>query len=111
MSISRSLFAVGLVASLMTFSQAAYAGCAVDVNKDSAKKLEGLKGVGPATAKAIVDYRAKQRTLATKSGKKTWDYKNWATLLKVKGVTIQICAGNVTKVCFSGKPQKACPKK
>ena len=88
----------------------AEAGC-IDVETFSAKQLESMKGVGPALSKAIVDYRKAQRTAATKAGKAKWNFKNWATLMKVKGISAQICADNIGKVCFSGKVQKSCPAK
>ncbi len=48
----------------------------VDVNKADQKALDGVKGIGPAKAKAIVDER-------TKGG----DFKDWADLEKrVKGI-------------------------
>ena len=65
--------------------------------------------VAPALSKRIIDYRKLERTKATKEGRKTWNFNNWATLMKVDGVAQQICADNITKVCFSGKAQKACP--
>ena len=76
----------------------------------SAKQLEALKGVGPKVAKDIINYRKTMRTKATKDGRKTWNFRNWATLMKVKGVKPQICKDNIGKVCFGGKIQKACPK-
>ena len=91
-------------------SSVAQAGC-IDVETFSAKQLEEMKGVGPALSKAIVDYRKAQRTAATKAGKPKWNFKNWATLMKVKGISAKVCADNIGKVCFSGKVQKSCPAK
>jgi hypothetical protein len=91
-------------------STAHAAGC-VDVEKATAAELnKGLKGVGPALAKRIVAYRKAERTKATKSGRKTWNYRNWLTLMKVDGVSHKVCADNLATVCFGGKAQKACPK-
>ncbi len=81
----------------------------IDMETASAKELEALKGVGPALSKRIIDYRKAERTKATKDGRKTWNFNNWATLMKVDGVAQQICADNIAKVCFSGKIQKSCP--
>lgn len=87
---------------------AAGAPC-IDVDNASAKDIEGLKGVGPVMSKRIIDYRKSERTSATKDGRQTWNYGNWATLMKVDGVSQQICTNNVAQVCFGGKVQKACP--
>ena len=81
----------------------------VDVEKASAVQLQKLKGVGPALSKKIVNHRKAARTKATKAKKGTWNFKNWATLLKVPGVGPQICKDNIKLVCFNGKVQKACP--
>ena len=64
----------------------------LDVEKASAKELQVLKGVGGKIAKAIINYRKKMRTAATKAKKKKkWNFRNWATLMKVKGVGPKIC--------------------
>ena len=34
-------------------------------------------------SKRIIDYRKAERTSATKDGRQTWNYGNWATLMKV----------------------------
>jgi len=98
------------LAVLVLAAPAAQAGC-LDVEKASAKDLEKLKGVGAKIAKAIINYRKKMRTKATKAKKAKWNFRNWATLMKVKGVGPKICKDNVKTVCFNGKVQKACPKK
>ena len=87
---------------------AADAPC-IDVDSATAKDLEGLKGVGPVMSKRIIEYRKNERTSATKDGRQTWNYGNWATLMKVEGVSQQICTNNIAQVCFGGKVQKACP--
>ncbi len=97
----------GLFFSVPAFAQEAPA--CLDVETASAKDLEALKGVGPALSKRIIDYRKGERTKATKDGRKTWNFQNWATLMKVEGVAGQICKDNVATVCFSGKVQKTCP--
>ncbi len=105
--ISTFLFSLALTA----FATAAEkkAGC-IDVETASAKQLTALKGVGEKIAKAIVDFRKKKRTAATKAKKKTWNFGNWATMYQVPGVSQQICQDNKDKLCFSGKLQKTCPK-
>eukprot|EP00931_Biecheleriopsis_adriatica_P117857 TRINITY_DN93339_c0_g1_i1.p1 TRINITY_DN93339_c0_g1~~TRINITY_DN93339_c0_g1_i1.p1 ORF type:complete len:163 (+),score=29.06 TRINITY_DN93339_c0_g1_i1:51-539(+) len=95
--------------SLLLFSAPAFAQSCVDVDSASAKDLESLKGIGPALSKRIIDYRKNERTAATKDGRKTWNFQNWATLMKVDGISQSICNDNISNVCFSGKPQKACP--
>lgn len=57
----------------MLFAVASFA--AVDVNKGSEADLDGLKGVGPALSKRILDAR------------KQGEFKDWADLMqRVKGV-------------------------
>ena len=97
----------------LMFAGAAYAAPCLNIDKATAADVEkSLKGAGAAKAKAIIAYRAVQRTAATKAGKKTWNFNNWKTLLKVKGLGPKFCADNVGKVCFGDKttPQKNCPK-
>lgn len=53
-----------------------FAFAQVDINKADQAALDGIKGIGPKTSKAILDER-----------KKGGDFKNWADLEKrVKGV-------------------------
>lgn len=62
-----------LAVSAMLFAAAAFA--AVDVNKGSAADLDGLKGVGPAMSKRILDERQKG------------EFKDWGDFMeRVKGV-------------------------
>ena len=59
---------------LMLFTAAAMA--AVDVNKATDAQLDGVKGIGPATSKAIMAER-----------KKNGEFKNWDDLIaRVKGM-------------------------
>ena len=102
------LFLVAPTTALATAPPTA-AAC-VDVDKASAKALQVLKGIGPKIAKAIIDYRKKERTAATKDGRKTWNFRNWKTLMKVSGVGPKTCEALRAQVCFGGKVQKACPK-
>ena len=58
----------------MLYAFAAFA--AVDVNKATAADLDGIKGIGPSTSKAIIDER-----------KKGGDFKSWEDLIsRVKGI-------------------------
>ena len=69
----------------MLYAAAAFA--AVDVNKATAAELDGIKGIGPATSKAIVDERKKG------------DFKNWEDLItRVKGIG----EGNAAKFSAEG---------
>ncbi|MGJ7520296.1 ComEA family DNA-binding protein [Variovorax sp. LT1P1] len=62
-----------LAVSAMLFATAAFA--AVDVNKGSAADLDGLKGVGPAMSKRILNERQKG------------EFKDWDDFMeRVKGV-------------------------
>ncbi|MFM9912384.1 MAG: ComEA family DNA-binding protein [Methylophilaceae bacterium] len=45
--------------SVIAFSLSAPVMAAVDLNKATQAELEGVKGIGPAKAKAIIDYRTK----------------------------------------------------
>lgn len=48
-----------LVALFVFFAFSGFAMAAVDINSATAEQLDALKGVGPAKAKAIIEYRAK----------------------------------------------------
>jgi competence protein ComEA len=59
---------------MLYFAAAAFA--AVDVNKASPAELDGVKGIGPATSKTIVDER-----------KKGGDFKSWDDFIaRTKGI-------------------------
>jgi competence protein ComEA len=74
-----------LVILAMLYAAAAFA--AVDVNKATAAELDGIKGIGPTTSKAIVDERKKG------------DFKNWEDLItRVKGIG----EGNAAKFSAEG---------
>ncbi len=107
----KKIFTFVFAALLFSLSTTALAApkC-VDVDKASAKELTALKGVGEDLAQRIIDYRKKERTKATKEGRKTWGFRNWQTLMQVKGIGQKICQDNIDVVCFSGKVQKSCPK-
>jgi competence protein ComEA len=69
--IKKLMFAVAAMIAMMGFAFAQ-----VDVNKADAAALDSIKGIGPKTAKVIIDER-------TKGG----DFKDWADFEKrVKGV-------------------------
>jgi competence protein ComEA len=48
-----------LMAALMLFAGIGMASAAVNINSASVAELDAVKGISPAKAKAIVDYRAK----------------------------------------------------
>merc|ERR1740139_286818 len=99
---------LGAFGSAVPAALAVDASC-LDVDSATAKDLEGLRGVGPVLSKRIIEYRKNERTSSTKDGRQTWNYGNWATLMKVDGVSQQICTNNIAQVCFGGKVQKVCP--
>ena len=64
------------ILALLAMLYAAAAFAAVDVNKASAADLDGVKGIGPTTSKAIMDAR-----------KKGGEFKSWEDLIsRVKGI-------------------------
>ncbi len=70
-----------------------WAVASVDLNTANAQQIETLNGIGPAKAKAIVDYR-------TKNG----PFKTTDDLLKIPGIkqgTLSKIRGDIT---LSGKP-------
>lgn len=103
------ILTLGLLAAVGMSTPAMAADKCIDVEKASAKNLEKLKGVGPALAKKIVDYRKSMRLKATKAKKKAWNFRNWKTLMKVPGVGPKLCKDNLKTLCFGGKLQKTCP--
>lgn len=75
----------------------------IDINTADAKTLEGLKGVGPAKAQAIVEYR-------TKNG----PFKSVDDLEKVSGIGAATIAKNRDQISIGGKAaaaDKATPAK
>jgi competence protein ComEA len=66
---------VALLFALFAFSGFAFAAAPIDVNTATQAQLEGLKGIGPAKAKTIIEYR-------TKNG----PFKSVDDLEKVKGI-------------------------
>ena len=70
---------------VMLYASASFA--AVDANKASAAELDGVKGIGPATSKAIMDERKKS------------PFKDWNDLIeRVKGIG----EGNAAKFSTAG---------
>lgn len=107
----RFLIGLAVVVGLLLSSTAmAQKPACVDVEKASAKDLSKLDGVGDKLSKAIINYRKAERTKATRAKKKKWMFNNWATLLKVPGIGPAVCKKNISRVCFGGKVQKACPR-
>ncbi len=108
------LFGLAFVGLLFTGTAYAADGATKCVNVDSAtaKDLQQLQGAGDKVAKAIISHRKVKRAAATKAKKKKWNFKNWKTLLAVKGLGPKFCADNVAIVCFGDKGvvQKKCPK-
>lgn len=92
-----------VVMSVVAFALSASVWAAVDLNKATQAELEGVNGIGPAKAKAIIDYRTKNGPFKSVDdldkvsgfGKKTVD--------KVKA---DITVGNATAAA-AGKPEKA----
>ncbi len=88
-------------AAILAFSASAMA--AVDLNTASQAELETVKGIGPAKAKAIIDFR-----------KKSGGFKSVDDLDKVEGfgkktvdsVRKEITVGNA-KAAAAGKPEKS----
>lgn len=103
-----SAILLSMVMSVSAVANAQPVQC-IDVDNASAKELTALKGVGDDLAKRIIDYRKRERAKATREGRKVWGFRNWQTLMKVKGIGPKICQDNVDVVCFSGKIQKSCP--
>jgi competence protein ComEA len=88
-----------LLFALLASLNLAYA--AVDLNTGSAAELEGVKGLGPAKAKAIVDYR-------TKNG----PFKSVDDLKGVKGFgekSVAKLRGEVTVGAAAAKPASVKP--
>jgi len=86
-----------LLAALLAYAGAAFA--VVNINSASQKQLEELPGVGPAKAKAIIDYRKKNGPFKTTEDLKKVDGIGDATYDKIKGDLVT--SGTTTGV---GKP-------
>lgn len=64
------------ILAILALLYAAASFAAVDVNKATAAELDGVKGIGPATSKTIVDER-----------KKHGDFKSWEDFIsRTKGI-------------------------
>lgn len=88
-----------LLAAMLALSLAMPAMAAVDINKaDAATLAKELKGVGPAKAKAIVEYR-------TKNG----SFKSVDELLKVTGIGESLLQQNRSNIVL-GTPTEAAKK-
>ena len=86
-----------LLAALLAYAGAAFA--VVNINSASQKQLEELPGVGPAKAKAIIDYRKKNGPFRTTQDVKKVDGIGDATYNQIKGDLVT--SGTTTGV---GKP-------
>jgi competence protein ComEA len=85
-----------LLAAMLALTLAVPAMAAVDINKADVMMLsKELKGVGPAKAKAIVDYR-------TKNG----SFKSVDELLKVKGIGERLLEQNRSNIQLSTSDAK-----
>ncbi|MBS4097740.1 MAG: helix-hairpin-helix domain-containing protein [Sulfuricella sp.] len=85
-----------LVALFAFFAFSGLALAAVDLNTGTVEQLDGLKGVGPAKAKAIVEYR-------TKNG----PFKSVDDLEKVKGFGKKTVDALRSDVSVGSEPAKA----
>lgn len=86
--------------SVVAFSLSASVWAAVDLNKATQTELETIKGVGPAKAKAIIDYR-------TKNG----PFKSVDDLDNVKGFGKKSVDKMRAEVSVNGAPAAAAPAK
>jgi len=86
-----------LLAALASYVGMAFA--VVNINSASQKQLEELPGVGPAKAKAIIDYRKKNGAFKATEDLKKVDGIGDATYEKIKGELVT--SGTTTGV---GKP-------
>lgn len=80
-----------MLASALTFACGA-AFAAVDLNTASQQELESVKGIGPAKAKAILDYR-------TKNG----PFKSTEDVMKVPGIKEGIYNKIKSEISVNGK--------
>jgi competence protein ComEA len=91
---------VALLFALFAFSGFAFAGAPIDINTATEAQLDGLKGIGPAKAKTIIQYR-------TKNG----PFKSVDDLEKVKGIGKKTVDGFRADVTVGGgAPAKAAAK-
>lgn len=91
---------VALLFALFAFSGFAFAGTPIDVNTATEAQLEGLKGIGPAKAKTIIEYR-------TKNG----PFKSVDDLEKVKGIGKKTIDGFRADVTVGGGAAAPAPAK
>ena len=97
---------IAVVAMFAAMLYAAASFAAVDVNKATAAELDGVKGIGPAISKKIVDERKKG------------NFKDWNDFIgRVKGVgdksAVKLSTNGLTvgDASYKGAPAKAETKK
>ncbi|MFA7241256.1 MAG: helix-hairpin-helix domain-containing protein [Sulfuricellaceae bacterium] len=89
-----------LVALFAFFAFSGFAMAAVDINSATAEQLDVLKGIGPAKAKAIIEYR-------TKNG----PFKSVDDLENVKGIGKKTIDGFRADVTLGGGTSSPAPAK
>jgi competence protein ComEA len=95
-----------LLAALLAYAGMAFA--VVNINSASQKQLEELPGVGPAKAKAIIDYRKKNGPFKTTEDLKKVDGIGDATYDKIKGDLVT--SGTTTGVGKAPEKKEASKK-
>lgn len=87
-----------LVVLFVCFAFCGAALAAVDLNTANQQQLESIKGIGPAKAKAIVDYRAKNGA-----------FKSVEDVMKVPGIKEGVFKKIKAEISVGGKPAPAAP--
>ncbi|NLR75832.1 ComEA family DNA-binding protein [Leeia aquatica] len=99
----KKLFAGLFAAFAMHFALAA-----VNINTATQAQLESLKGVGPAKAKAIIEYRTKNGPFKTLDGLKNVSGIGDGIYNKIKGdITLSAAATTAKPAVPAGKPATA----
>lgn len=98
-------FLFGVVAAVCT----AFSLAAVNVNTASSAELEALPGIGPAKAKAIVEYRQKNGAFKSVEELKNVKGIGDAVLNKLKAeATVSSAAPKAAQPAVKNKPDSAC---
>ena len=82
--------------------------CQLEINSATEKEMRKLDQVGPTQAQAILNYLKEKRSEAKSKGEETWNFKSWADLYKVEGITEATCEKNKSKLCINGRPVFGC---